>query len=127
MLGKIIGIVGALGMTAPALLGMRVRPGLPAPGGGTRPPITDGGLDTLQVQIVLGLAVLALVLMVLRARTAILPGILGLGVLAWYYVVEIMGSDAPAKLAPSAGNGLIIGGVGCVLVAIGAFLYKPKR
>ena len=127
MLGKIIGILGSLAMFATALLGMRVRPGMPAPGGeGLRPSITDGGIDQLQVQIVVGLAVVSLVLMIFRARLALFTGVLGLGVLGWYYAVEIAGSDAPAKLAPSPGTGLIIGGVGCLLVIAGSFLYKPK-
>ena len=127
MLGKILGILGALGMTTPALLGMRVIAGMPKPGSDEmRDPITKGGIDEIQVQIMVGLAVLSLMLVIIHIRAALLPAILGLGALGWYYWEYMLNSDAPPKLVPTPGNGLIVGAVGCVLVVAASFLGKKR-
>ena len=114
-------------MTTPALLGMRVIAGMPKPGSDEmRAPITKGGIDEIQVQIMVGLAVLSLVLVIIRIRAALLPAILGLLTMGWYYWEYMLNSDAPPKLIPTPGNGLLIGASASLLVIVASFLGKKR-
>ena len=117
MLAKIIGIVGSLAGIASFLLGwgklVMVRGG----GSATR---EIGGIELLQGQIGLGLAVVSLILLFVRPKLAIFSGFLMMGAGIWYYVEKIL--DSPIK--PSYGVWAII--LGGVLVVV-AGLMAPKK
>jgi len=118
MLGKIIGIIGALGVGVSTLLDwgklVFIR--------GEEVSIKKfGGIDELQGQIAIGAAVLALVLLFVKPKLAIIPALISIGASVWYYIVELSGT--PKK----PGMGLWIA-IGCaVLVAVGGYMIPARK
>lgn len=124
MIGKVLGILGAAALGATALLPWQLKKGMPDPTGeGFRPDISIPGLDTLPVQVIVGLAGLSLILFFIKPRFAALTGLLAIVASIWYYFAEFAGQPKFVSL----GMGFYIAVVGAILVIAGAMLYKPKR
>lgn len=117
MLGKIIGILGSLGIGASLLLKWS---SLVFKKFGESSEKQVGGIELLQGQIAAGLAFVALVLLFVKPKLAIIPALGAIGMAGWYYV-DIM--DTPYK--PGIGLWVVMG---CgVLVALASFMIKPKN
>ncbi len=118
MLGKIIGILGALGIAASTFLEWSSLVFIRF---GEESMKKIGGIESTQGYIAVGAAVLGLILIFAKPKLAAIPAIIGVGAAAWYYLGEISGT--PRK--PGLGLWVCIGC--CVLLVLASFMIKPKR
>lgn len=117
MLGKIIGILGALGIAASTFLEWS---SLTFKKFDVETVKKIGGIEALQGQIAVGAAALALILVFVKPKLAIIPGVVGIAMALWYFFGELTKFHDP-------GLGLWVC-IGCsVLVILASFMIKPKR
>lgn len=111
MLGKIVGIVGALLMGGGVFLEWAQKEmfGMKS---------FQDGANFLQGKIILGLAVVGLVLLFLRGRMASVAGLAGILVSLWFYF------SLTGKTEPALGVWASVGGA--VILILGGVLSKGK-
>jgi|GEM_PF-7051283 len=117
MLGKIIGIIGALGIIGSTLVEWATSIKIKF---GEVMPENIGGIELIQGQIAAGAAVLALVLLFFKPKLALVPALIALGMAVWFFI-EINGTE----IEPQIGLWLAIGG--SVLVALGGMMTAGKK
>lgn len=118
MLGKLIGIIGALGIAASTFLEWSSLVFIRFEEESVK---KIGGIESTQGIIAVAAGGLALILLFVKPKLAIIPGLVGIGAAAWYFLAEVSGT--PRK--PGLGLWVCIG---CsVLVILASFMIKPKR
>lgn len=117
MLGKIIGIIGVLGIAASTFLEWATLSFIRFEEMSVK---KIGGIELIQGQIAIAAAGLGLILLFVKPKLAIFPALISLGASVWYFI-EINGT--PKK----PGMGLWVA-IGCsLLIAVGGYMVPAKK
>ncbi len=121
MLGKIIGILGSLGVIVGTTLVHWTVKTFIRKYVGENSTSFQGGLEFTQGYIALAAGALALIILFVKPKLAAIPALISLGAGVWFYLTEVSGT--PRK--PTFGLWATI--LGSVLVLVASFMIKPKR